>query len=140
MSDRDDILEVLADAAWIFDHKRWDRMAEVFALDAVAYGQRGLDAITTNTIRYLGSCGPTQHLIGTHRVRLDGDTATVTSHVRAFHLGAEARPLGRAQSEQYWDFVGEYTDVLHRTSNGWRITSRICRPIASGGSLVLGMQ
>lgn len=138
MTDRDDILELLAEAAWVFDHKQWDRMSEVFTPDAIGYGKQGLDAITANTIRYLGGCGPTQHLVGTHRIRVDGDTATADSHVRAFHLAAGADPFDRVSPEQFWDFVGEYTDELRRTQDGWRIASRTCRPIAGTGTLALG--
>lgn len=140
VGDREQILELLAEAAWIFDHKQWARIGEVFTADAVAYGCRGLEAIRANTVRYLGTCGPTQHLIGTHRVRTGADSATVTSHVRAFHLDAGAEPMGRVTAEQFWDFVGEYTDELRRTPDGWRIVSRVCRPIAGAGSLTLGVR
>ena len=131
MSDRDGILAVLAEAAWVFDHREWDRMADVFTPDAVAYGQRGLDAITANTIRYLGNCGPSQHLIGTHRITVEGDTATATSYVRAFHASAPGKPA------QYWDFLGEYRDELRRTPQGWRISARVCIPSTSLGDLEL---
>jgi hypothetical protein len=45
MDDRQAIVDVLCEAAWIFDHKQWERMAEVFTPDSVAYGRRGLAAI-----------------------------------------------------------------------------------------------
>ena len=131
MTDRDSVLAVLTDAAWIFDHREWNRMADVFTPDAVAYGQRGLDAITTNTIRYLGRCGPSQHLIGNHRIAIDGDAATAISYIRAFH----SSPLG--QPAQHWDFLGEYHDELRRTRHGWRISQRVCIPLASTGDLDL---
>lgn len=140
MSDRDDILAVITEAAWIFDHKEWDRMGEIFTADAVAYGQSGLAAITANTVGYLGNCGPTQHLLGNHRVRFHGDSATATSYVRAFHLAGDGEPFGRAEPHQYWDFLGEYTDVLRRTRDGWRIASRRCRPIAGTGALQMGVR
>jgi hypothetical protein len=137
MDDRQAIVEVLIEAAWIFDHKQWGRMAEVFTPDAVAYGQRGLEAITANTIGYLGGCGPTQHLLGNHRVRVDGDRASVTSYVRAFHLRAGVDPMQRAEPDRYWDFLGEYHDTLVRTADGWRIASRVCTPTAGTGRLEL---
>jgi hypothetical protein len=141
MSDRDAIVELLAEAAWIFDHKQWDRMGEVFTPDTDAYGQQGLEALTASTIRYLGACGPTQHLIGNHRVRVDGDTATVVSYVRAFHCADSATGgpdrMERARPDQYWDFLGEYRDTLVRTPAGWRISRRICVPRASAGTLDL---
>jgi hypothetical protein len=137
VNDRDAILELLAEAAWIFDHKQWDRMAEVFTPDTEAYGQQGLDALTANTMRYLGACGPTQHLIGNHRVQIEGDTATVISYVRAFHLAAGVDRMDRARPDQFWDFLGEYRDTLVRTPDGWRISRRVCVPRASTGTLDL---
>lgn len=137
MDERQAIVDVLTEAAWIFDHKQWERMAEVFTADAVAYGQRGLAAITANTVRYLGGCGPTQHLLGNHRVRRDADRAVVTSYVRAFHLAAGVAAMARAHAEQYWHFLGEYHDELVRTADGWRIASRVCTPLASVGTLDL---
>lgn len=137
MSERDLILELLADAAWIFDHKQWDRMGEVFTPDTEAYGQQGIEALTANTVRYLGGCGPTQHLIGNHRVRIDGDTATVVSYVRAFHLSPDVDRMERARPDQFWDFLGEYHDTLVRAADGWRISRRVCIPRASTGSLDL---
>jgi SnoaL-like protein len=137
MDDRRAIVDVLCEAAWIFDHKQWERMAEVFTPDSVAYGRRGLAAITANTVRYLGGCGPTQNLLGNHRVRVDDDSASVTSYVRAFHFAAGVATMARARAEQHWDFVGEYHDELVRTADGWRITSRVCTPVAGVGGLEL---
>lgn len=131
MTDEQQIVDQLNEIAWIFDHKQWERLGEVFAEDAEGYGQRGLPAITANTVRYLGRCGPTQHLIGNHRIQVDGDRATSTSYVRAFHHSAADEPA------QFWDFLGEYHDTWLRTADGWRITCRRCLPIATSGDLDL---
>ena len=74
-------VDQLTEIAWILDHKQWDRLGEIFTGDAEGYGQQGLAAITANTIRYLGRCGPTQHLAGNHRIRLGGDRATLGDFV-----------------------------------------------------------
>lgn len=137
MDDRQAIVDVLIEAAWIFDHKQWERMAQVFTPDAVAFGRSGLAAITANTIRYLDGCGPTQHLLGNHRVRIDGDRASVTSYVRACHASSAVDPTARAAPGQYWDFLGEYHDTLVRTPDGWRIASRVCTPMVGIGGLDL---
>lgn len=137
LNDRDAIVELLAEAAWIFDHKQWDRVGEVFTPDVDAYGQQGIEALTANTVRYLGACGPTQHLIGNHRVQLDGDSATVVSYVRAFHPAVGVDRMERARPDQFWDFLGEYHDTLVRTPDGWRISRRVCVPRASTGTLDL---
>ena len=57
---RQQIVDQLTEIAWILDHKQWDRLGEIFTEDAEGYGHQGLPAITANTIRYLGRCGPTQ--------------------------------------------------------------------------------
>jgi hypothetical protein len=130
-TDRQAITDAIHEIAWIFDHKEWDRIGEVFSADAEGYGQQGLAAITANTVAYLGNCGPTQHLVGNLRIRLDGDTATSTSYVRAFHRSAKGKP------KQHWDFLGEYHDTWARTPGGWRLTRRVCLPTATLGDLVL---
>ncbi len=128
------IVDQLTEIAWILDHKEWDRLGEIFTEDAEGYGQQGLAAITANTIRYLGRCGPTQHLTGNHRIRLDGDRATSTSYIRAIDFSAPGRPV------QHWDFVGIYDDTWLRTAAGWRITRRQCRPLGTVGDLVLPVE
>jgi len=128
------IVDQLTEIAWILDHKEWDRLGEIFTEDAEGYGQQGLPAITANTIRYLGRCGPTQHLTGNHRIRLDGDWATSTSYIRAIHFSAPGRLV------QHWDFVGIYDDMWLRTDAGWRITRRRCRPLGTVGDLVLPVE
>lgn len=130
-ADRRLIVDQLYEIAWILDHKQWERLGEVFTAYAEGYGQLGLPAITANTIRYLGNCGPTQHLTSNERVTVDGDHATSTSYIRAFHQSARGRPV------QHWDFLGTYYDTWLRTAEGWRITCRVCRPLASLGELVL---
>ena len=131
---RQEIEEQLTEIAWILDHKEWDRLGEIFTEDAEGYGQKGLPAITANTIRYLGRCGPTQHLTGNYRVRVDGDRATSTSYIRAIHFSAPGRPV------QHWDFVGIYDDRWLRTDAGWRITHRSCQPLGTLGDLVLPVE
>ncbi len=135
MSDpKQEIVDQLTEVAWILDHKEWGRLGEIFAEDAEdaeGHGQQGLPAITANTIRYLGRCGPTQHLTGNFRVRLDGDRAISTSYIRAIHFSAPGRPM------QHWDFVGIWGDAWRRTDESWRITRRRCRPLSTAGDLVL---
>jgi len=114
------IVDQLTEIAWVLDHKEWDRLGEIFTEDAEGYGQQGLAAITANTIRYLGRCGPTQHLTGNHRIRLDGDRATSTSYIRAIHFSAPGRPV------QHWDSSGS-------------TTTRGCAPLQVGGSLAAGV-
>jgi len=82
MSDRQQqIVDQLTDSPESWTTKSGTASGEVFTEDAEGYGQQGLAAITANTIRYLGRCGPTQHLTGNHRARLGGDRATLGDFV-----------------------------------------------------------
>lgn len=135
--DRQAIVDALHEIAWIFDHKQWERLGEVFTADAEGYGQQGLDAIVAQTVRYLSGCAATQHLVGNHRIQVDGDTATSTSYVRAFHRAAGTAALQRLAPGDFWDFLGEYHDTWRRTPVGWRLCRRICVPLAGVGELVL---
>ena len=59
----------------------------------------------------------TQHFIGTTRVALDGDRATVVAHMRAEHW------LTSGQGDDRYTMYGTYTDECVRTDAGWRIRS-----------------
>jgi hypothetical protein len=103
----------------IFDAREWDRVGEVMASDATAYGETGLDAIVTNNLRnYLGGCGVSQHLLGNYDVRVDGDHASSRALVRAYHRGAGDR------DEAWFETYGIYRDRWRRTPDGWRLTVR----------------
>ena len=54
-----EIIRLLNLFAYILDHREWDRVGEVLAPDATAYGETGLDDIVNKNIRqHLGGCGP----------------------------------------------------------------------------------
>lgn len=59
----------------------------------------------------------TQHLLGTTRVVLAGDSAVVTAHMRAEHW------LTSGQGGDRYTMYGTYIDECVRTDAGWRITS-----------------
>jgi hypothetical protein len=77
-------------------------------------------------------CGPTQHLLGSIQIEIDGDTAVSRSYVQARHQG-----LGD-KSQAIFDTNGEYTDRWERRAEGWRIVRRDARwDLFSGDSAVL---
>jgi hypothetical protein len=88
MTDRDDILEALAAVAAAIDARDWDTIRTRFTPDTVAYGARGIDALVAQFEAFLGGVGATQHLLGNHRVTVDGDTARSLSYGRIHHVGA----------------------------------------------------
>jgi ketosteroid isomerase-like protein len=137
VSDERAILNLLGDFARILDRKQWDRVPEVFADDITFnYGdgqeQAGMAALHVNFTKFLDRCGPTQHLLGSIQVELDGDNAISRSYVQARHQG-----LGD-KSQAVFDTSGEYTDRWERRPQGWRIVRRDARwDMFSGDSDVL---
>jgi hypothetical protein len=94
--------------------------------------QAGIAALRLNFTRFLDRCGPTQHLLGSIQIDINGDTAISRSYVQARHQG-----LGD-KSHAIFDTSGEYTDRWERRAEGWRIVRRDARwDVFSGDSSVL---
>lgn len=121
-STTDEIIDRLADVATALDTRDWAALGALFTESATGYGATGREAIVERVRDHLGGCGPSQHLLGNHRVEvdLDGDPDRARSRTygRVFHLGA-----GDLADLSYECF-GEYTDLWTRTDQGWRISSR----------------
>jgi hypothetical protein len=118
--DRDEILDRLALMSEICDTRAWGRLPEVMAPDVVAYGASGIEAVVRENLdRYLGGCGPSQHLLGNHRVAVAGETAGSTCEARVFHQGKGER------EHLTWECFGTYRDRWVRTADGWRMTERV---------------
>ncbi|MCP5395201.1 MAG: nuclear transport factor 2 family protein [Sphingomonadaceae bacterium] len=123
LCDEREIHRGLAIFARILDNKAWDRLGEVFAEDiAFDYGaggeQRGMAALRANMQRFLDQCGPSQHLLGSIMVDVEGDKATSRAYVQARHQRADD-PAGAI-----FDSCGEYVDRWERRQEGWRIVRR----------------
>lgn len=121
-NDRDQIIDRLADVAAALDTRDWVGLGELFTESATGYGASGREAIIETVRDHLGGCGPSQHLLGNHRVELDLDgdpnRARSRTYGRVMHLGA-----GDLAGLTYECF-GEYSDLWSRTPEGWRISSR----------------
>ncbi|MCB1843257.1 MAG: nuclear transport factor 2 family protein [Halioglobus sp.] len=121
--DEREIMRGLARFARILDSKSWSDLPQVFAQDIrFDYGtgeeRRGMDALRDNMTRYLDACGPTQHLIGSILVDVDGDAAVSRAYVQARHQAVND-PGGPV-----FDTNGEYIDRWERRTEGWRIVRR----------------
>lgn len=117
--DRTEIIENLAELAASFDHRDWAASRALMLIDVVAYGHEGVDAVIDDNLRaHLGGCGPSQHLLGNHRVSIDGDDARSITAARVYHQGAGDR------SASSFECFGEYHDTWKRTDAGWRLASR----------------
>ncbi|WP_245847653.1 nuclear transport factor 2 family protein, partial [Dietzia natronolimnaea] len=92
MSDRDRIIERLADVATALDTRDWAGLREMFTETANGYGAAGREQVIQTVRDHLGGCGPSQHLLGNHRVHLalegNEDRAKSLTYARVLHLGA----------------------------------------------------
>ncbi len=120
--DRFEILAVVDRYATALDRRDWKLLDQVFTEDVHFDSGEWLKTSRAEYVEiirtYLGGCGPTQHLLGNHRIELLGDAARAACYVRAFHRGSAEL------SELTYDMGGEYRDVLRRTPDGWRIHHR----------------
>lgn len=122
--DEREIMRGLARFARVLDGKRWDELETVFAADvSFDYGtgqtENGIAALTANMRRFLDVCGPSQHLIGSVMIDVEGDDAVSRAYVQARHqrAGDQGGPV--------FDTCGEYVDRWERRSEGWRIVHRL---------------
>lgn len=118
MDDRDAITEALAVLAAALDGRDWDTLRAIFATDATGYGATGVENVVARVREHLGGCGPTQHLLGNHRVELTGDRARSLTYARVYHQGAGPRQGG------FFECMGEYDDRWVRTGAGWGLFRR----------------
>ncbi|MEV0055149.1 nuclear transport factor 2 family protein [Saccharopolyspora shandongensis] len=125
--DRNEVADVVNRYAYALDTRQWRSLDDVFTADAVArYGSpessplNGREEIVASIRSFLDGCGPSQHLLGTHLIEIDGDTAVATCKARVFHYGA-----GTRSSLPPYECFGVYRDRLRRESVGWRIEDRI---------------
>jgi len=123
--------------ARILDRREWSRIGEVFADDITFnYGdgeeRSGAEALRWNFTRFLDVCGPSQHLLGSIQIEVEGASALSRSYVQARHQGAGDK------SHLFLDTNGEYIDRWQRRAEGWRIVRRDARwDIAQGDFAVL---
>ncbi|RBY84405.1 nuclear transport factor 2 family protein [Blastococcus sp. TF02A-26] len=124
------VMGVLNRYAWALDTRDWEGLREVFAADLRAdYGAftvAGVDEMVERMRTSHAHVDSTQHLIGGHDVRVDGDTARTRCQVIAT-LRRAGRPP-RTYRTGAW-----YADELVRTAAGWRIAVRTATGIWSEG-------
>ena len=116
--DRTAIVELLAELAAATDARDWDTIASLLTDDCDAYGAHGPAAVVRRMQDHLGGVGPTQHLLGDHRVSVTGDRARSLTYGRVHHVGA-----GPMEGSTY-EYLGEYDDRWVRTDAGWRLSRR----------------
>ena len=122
--DERDIAVLLATLARILDSREWARVPEVVAADvSFDYTNSGTDvqgreALLANFRQFLDVCGPSQHLLGSIIIEVDGDHALSRSYVQARHRSKDPA------DPRLFDSNGEYIDRWERRAEGWRMVHR----------------
>ena len=122
--DERDIAVLLATLARILDSREWARVPEVVAADvSFDYTNSGTDvqgreALLGNFRQFLDVCGPSQHLLGSIIIEVDGDHALSRSYVQARHRSKDPA------DPRLFDSNGEYIDRWERRAEGWRMVHR----------------
>jgi hypothetical protein len=135
MAERDlpDIVNVINLYALAVDTHAWELFDQVFTPDIeIGFGGpaawNSLNALLAAFQAIHEPFRSTQHFTSNHQVRVDGDSATATSYVRA--IFQRTVPEGGDTFES----TGWYDDVLVRTPMGWRIKRRNSRMTWWGGN------
>lgn len=124
---REELLESLAAFAAGTDHRDWESLRAMLTDDAHAYGTHGGDAVITTMQEFLGGVGPTQHLLGNHRLRAqeqadpgrgEEERVRILSYGRVHHVGAG--PMTGAS----YECLGEYDDTWIRRGGVWLLHHR----------------
>ncbi|MDH3707726.1 MAG: nuclear transport factor 2 family protein, partial [Acidimicrobiia bacterium] len=117
-----DLIDLTIAYCWALDGRNWDELDNVFTPDATGdYGiaqLAGIDDFKALVKRSLGHLDLSQHLVGSHQVTIDGDTATVRCYLHAQHT-----KRGTEGGDNYI-VGGTYEDQAVRTDDGWRISHR----------------
>lgn len=118
VTDRDLVVEQLACFAKALDARDWDLLRALMTPDVHAYGKDGRDAVLAQVRSHLGGVGPSQHLLGNHRISVEGDEAHSFTYARVHHVGAG--PM----EGSFFECMGEYDDHWRRAPDGWLLERR----------------
>lgn len=113
---------LITEWSWCMDHSQWHTAADLLTADGVVVlpgtQMRGPDEFRAwADIRASKSDRHTMHQVSNFRIRLDGDTAHVTSMLVLYAIDADHPDVQR-------ELVGEYRDVCVRNEDGWRFQRR----------------
>jgi hypothetical protein len=128
-SDHQQITELVYSYALGIDTRNWPLYRSIFAdevaTDFTSYS--GGRAATVSADGWLARVKPvftglaaTQHSMTNPMVRVDGDTATCTMYMQAFHA-IEPSSVASTTEENSFTIGGYYTDSFERTASGWLV-------------------
>ncbi len=134
-ADVTEIIQVTNRYCFAIDAHEWDTLrTEVFLADAVVdfgvrHGEReGIDAIIEVIAGALTPLDGSQHLVGSHIVDVDGDTATCRCYLHGQHIRHDV------EGGPHFVVALTYDDRLVRTDAGWRIAHRRLLPSWTSGN------
>ena len=136
--DESDLRDLIHRYALGLDTRDWDLWRSIFTdqvlIDLSDYEPEpppqptAADTQVRYVRRLFAGFDATQHLIGSQRYLIDGDTATIVAHMRAEHW------LTSGQGGDRYTMYGTYTDTCVRTADGWRITAVKLRLLREEGN------
>ena len=137
VEDRFEIIATLDRYAECLDTRDWAGLADVFSedveMDFGVWKASNLDEVRSSIGSFLDGCGPSQHLLGNYRIRLDGDRASSKCYCRVMHHGK-----GEHHGKSFESWI-EYSDELVRLPIGWRSRRRIAKiQLEEGDRSLLG--
>jgi hypothetical protein len=124
-SDREQIGDLLIRYATGIDRRDWALFRTCWTNDVHAdYGDvgtfAGVNALTEFMMASHDAMGPIHHRLSNFVIEIDpsGDRATARSYVHAVLIAVPG------DTDSWIDAIGNYSDVLVRTADGWRISAR----------------
>ncbi len=124
-ADVTEIIQVANRYCFAIDAHDWDTLRRgVFTTDAVCdFGshlgtREGVDGIIEVIAGALTPLDGSQHLVGSHLVEVDGDTATCRCYLHGQHVRHDV------EGDPHFIVALTYDDELVRTDDGWRIARR----------------
>jgi hypothetical protein len=131
------IEQLVRRSAALNDDRQWAALAALYAVTGRLRRPNGDEVIGRDEIEASYGAGPatrrTRHLCGGTVVETDGTTASAVTPVLLFTWDAAT---DSAVADATGPAIGELTDVLIRTEEGWRIAERIATVtarVAAGG-------
>ena len=125
LADESDLRDLIHRYAFGLDTKDWVLWRSVFAdevvMDMSDYQPEAppraapADLVVKNAAVLFAGLERSQHLMGSHRYKIDGDRATITAHMRAEHW------LDTGKGGDRYTMFGTYTDDAIRTPDGWKL-------------------
>jgi len=118
LQDRMEIDELLNTFGWIMDHGTPEEMrSQVFTEDGKFEMMPGNHEVNLeDTVRTVqGKYEKMHHVMSNKIIKIDGDTASAKTYLRAMHMKAGG---------DIFHVIAHYVDVVVRTPEGWRIKVR----------------